>query len=54
MMNIMLNEQLQNLYANYMVIRPVPKSKDYTYKAGDLIVTVAADQRNHGKTTAGD
>lgn len=47
MINIAFYEQIRELYTNYMIMNPTVKTKDYTYKAGDLNVAITADQRNH-------
>lgn len=46
-MNIMLYEQLMDLYANYVMIKPMHKPKDYICKAGGLNVTITADKGHH-------
>lgn len=54
MRNIMLYEQYKELYANYLILKPVSKNRDYTYKAGDLVVTISTGEGNHRKTTTGN
>lgn len=53
MKNIMLFEQWKELYANYLMIRPVLRQRDYIYKGGDLNVTVTANKRDNRQITAG-
>lgn len=50
MMYIMQYGQLMQLYANYMFIKAEHKYSDYTYRAGGLIVTIAANKRNYKQT----
>lgn len=49
-MNIMLYEQLRELYTNYMIMKSTHNDNDYTYKAGDYFVTITTDQRNNRQT----
>lgn len=53
-MYIMLYEQLQELYTNYIIMKPASKHRDYTYRAGDYFVTIATNQRNHRQIREGD
>lgn len=50
MMNIMQYEQLIQIYANYISTKAEHQYSDYIYRAGGLIVTIAADKRNHRQT----
>lgn len=54
MKNIFLYEQWKELYANYLVIRPVHSQRDYAYKGGDLNVTITANKRYNGQAATGD
>lgn len=47
MMDIMLCGQLKDLYISYMVMKPTDDPMDYSCKAGDMIVTITANQRNN-------
>lgn len=53
MRNIMLYEQLRELYNNYMIMKPA-HNENYTYKAGDLVVTISTDKRHYGQIREGD
>ena len=53
-MNIMLYEQLRDLYTNYVMIKPIHKPKDYICKAGGLNVTITTGEGNHRKTATGN
>lgn len=53
-MNIMLCKQLRELYTNYMIMKPESRHRDYTYRAGDYFVTIAANQRNYRKIRTGN
>lgn len=50
MRNIMLYEQLRELYTNYMVMETANSPKEYKYRAGDYFVTITAVKRNHRQT----
>lgn len=47
MKNIFLYEQWKELYTNYLVVRPVHRQRDYTYKGGGINVTISTDKRNY-------
>lgn len=47
MMNAMLYEQLKWIYTSYVAMKPMHSEKDYTRKAGGLIVTITAGKRNN-------
>lgn len=52
MQNIFLFEWWKETYTNFLIIRPVQKQKDFTFKGGDLCVTISTDQRYNGQTAA--
>lgn len=54
MKNIMKFEQWREIYTNYLMMKSEQKPKDYTYKGGDLNVTISTDKRNYRQITAGD
>ena len=54
MNDIILYEQWKELYTNYLLIRPIQKKIDYTYKGGGLIVTITTDKGNYRAVTEGD
>lgn len=54
MRNIMLYEQIKELNTNYLIVKPVSKCSDYTYKAGDLIVTITANKGYNRQIRKGD
>ena len=43
----MLYGQLKHLYTSYMIMKPIHKGKDYTYKAGGLNVTATENKRDY-------
>lgn len=52
--NIIFFEQYKELYANYLIIKPVQNHRDFTCKEGGLIVTVTADKRDYGQVRKGN
>lgn len=53
MNKVFLFEQWTERYKNYLAIRPVQRQKDFTYKGGDLCVTISTDKRNNRPITTG-
>lgn len=47
MLNIMQYEQLKELYANYLNLKPTYKTVDFMYKVGDSNVTIRTNQRDN-------
>lgn len=55
MMNkIFFYEQWKELYANYLLIRPVQKQRDFTYEGGGLNVTISTNKRYNRPITKRD
>ncbi len=52
MKNITLFDQWKELYSSFLAVRPEQKSKDFTYKGGDINVTITADKGNYRQITA--
>ena len=46
-MDIMLFEQVKNLYLNYLEIKPMHTYKEFTYVGGELNVTTRKNSRNN-------
>lgn len=53
MNKVLFYEQWQEAYINFLMIRPVQKQKDYTYKGGDSNVTITANKRYNRPITTG-
>lgn len=47
MIDIMLYEQVKNLYFNYLKIRPTNEFNDFTYVRGDMYVTTRKNTGNN-------
>lgn len=54
MMDIMLYEQVKNLYLNYLAIKPVHVFKRMTYEGGGEDGTAGKDKGNHRKVGEGN
>lgn len=54
MNKILLYEQWEEIYKNYLLIRPAQKQRDFTYKGGDVNVTISTNQRYNRPITARD
>lgn len=54
MKNIMKFEQWREMYTNYLMIRPLQGQRVFTYKDGDLYVSVTTNKRYNRQTTARD
>lgn len=54
MMDLMVYDKTKELYGSLLIIRKSHHCTDYICKAGDIDVTVTADQRDHRQVTAGD
>lgn len=54
MKNFILYEQWKELYATYLVMKSVPRQREYTYKGGGINVTITANQRNYRQVTERD
>lgn len=49
-MNVMLYEQVKNLYFNYMQIQPIHNFIDFVSVRGEINVTTRKDSRNNRET----
>lgn len=47
MLNIMQLEQIKELYANYLNIKPTHKTVDFICKVGDANVTIRTNKRDN-------
>lgn len=47
--DIMKYEQFKDLYTNYIKMKSMPKSRDFTNEGGDIFVTIRTDKRNYRK-----
>lgn len=53
-MDIMLYEQIKNLYQNYLQIKPVNDFYEFTYIGGVVNVTTRKDSGNHREVREGN
>ncbi len=54
MKNIILYEQWKEIYNSYLMIRLDQRQRDYTYKGGDINVTITAYKGNYRQITKGN
>lgn len=54
MMNVMLCEQVKNLYSNYLAIKPLHTCKGLTYGGGGQNGTAGKDKGNHREIGKGN
>ena len=47
MNKILLYEQWKELYKDFLITRPMQKQRDFTYKGGDLSVTITTYKRDN-------